>query len=191
MMDTVAAVLKSEEEIGTEAFNADISSRTGRTVARSKKAAFGGKVIAQVMVMLDEPVYSQRVRVPASLAGKVILHRRHTASIPGVDFFIRLDEDVLPHLETEQGLVVTVCRESANPGDIGLGTVFVGSRFPGEPDEDEAGTTTPEGHGIFYKWYPNDEARKTDAQLYSKTAPLATHLDVLLEPADYQALIHH
>ena len=192
MKDVVSAVMDLDLEILEE----EISRKVGRTVIRSKKVAFGGKQLVQLQVHLKKPVYSQRLRIPIKFADKVVFRRRHmtAGAAPGVDFFIPLDETTMPHLVKVQSLVLTVCKNSGNPADIGLGTVYTGTHFPGEADtttttEKQTTMVMPSGQGIFFKWYSSDMDRAEDATKYYSSLPHATHLDVLLEPMDYQALV--
>jgi len=197
MTEGVSAVMEMEmtEDLKPDMMEEEISRKVGRTVLRSKKVAFGGKQLVQLQIHLKKPVYSQRVRIPIELADKVVFRRRHVAAgaAPGVDFFIPLDETVMPYLTKVQSVVLTVCKRSGNPTDIGLGTVYTGTHFPGETDTSIATTTkttmTPSGQGVFFKWYSSEEDRAADAVKYYTSLPLATHLDVLLEPVDYQDLV--
>jgi hypothetical protein len=195
MKDVVSAVMDLDLDLDLEILEEEISRKVGRTVFRSKKVAFGGKQLVQLQIHLKKPVYSQRLRIPIKLADKVVFRRRHVTAgaAPGVDFFIPLDETVMPYLTKVQSIVLTVCKSSGNPTDIGLGTVYTGTHFPGETDTSIATTTkttmTPSGQGVFFKWYSSEEDRAADAVKYYTSLPLATHLDVLLEPVDYQDLV--
>ena len=195
MEDAVSAVLTLDSEMEPEMMEEEISRRVGRTVFRSKKVAFGGKQLVQLQIHLKKPVFSQRLRIPIALADKVVFRRRHVTAgaAPGVDFFIPLDETTIPYLIKVQSLVLTVCKSSGNPMDIGLGTVYAGTHFPGETDTIATTTMktmiTPSGQGVFFKWYSSEADRAEDAAKYHRTLPQATHLDVLLEPVDYQGLI--
>jgi hypothetical protein len=192
MTDAISAALQfsATSDLDLDKMEEEISRKVGRTVLRSKKAAFGGKILVQLQIHLKKPVYSQRLRIPIELADKVVFRRRHVTAgaAPGVDFFAPLDDTTRPYLVKVQSLVLTVCVSSGNSVDVGLGTVYTGTHFPGE-SVDNVEQTTPSGQGVFFKWYPSDADRAVDATKYAESLPLSTHLDVLLEPVDYQTLI--
>jgi hypothetical protein len=196
MTDAISAALQfsATSDLDLDKMEEEISRKVGRTVLRSKKAAFGGKVLVQLQIHLKKPVYSQRLRIPIELADKVVFRRRHVTAgaAPGVDFFVPLDDTTRPFLVRVQSLVLTVCLSSGNAADVGLGTVYTGTHFPGEADasvDSNVEQKTPSGQGVFFKWYPSDADRAVDATKYAESLPLSTHLDVLLEPVDYQTLL--
>ena len=67
---------------------------------------------------------------------------------------------------------------------IGLGTGYAGGDTEGEWPGTEA---TPNGEGILYKWYPNDEARAKDAALFQEY--LKTSVPALIDPVAFSVLV--
>jgi hypothetical protein len=172
---------------GTASFEDELGSKVSRTILRSRTTSFAGKTMIQVQIHLKTAVPSQKLLLPVELLHKATLHRRHNqaGAAPGVDFFVPLDEETRPFLKTVQSIVMTVCASSPKPEEIGLGTFFCGTHFPGE---DVSGTTSTDmvPTGILYKWYPNEEARTADAYKYAEAIPTCRAYPVLIEPVDYQ-----
>jgi len=147
----------------------------GHGVKESKMVTFGTTTICQLMIHLNESVYSRRVWLTPSFNLYVHLTRRH-AKTPSVDFYTPLNHFVLPYIEKVDTLVLTIWHEKDDT--YTLGTCYAGDSFPG--------STSNDGTGIMYKWYPNKESRKEDFESFEKM--IDTKIPTLLDATSFQNL---
>lgn len=144
-------------------------------VIETRTVSFGGVVIDQYKLRLETPVWSRCVYLPVEMMDVAILHRR-LGMTAGVDFIVRLTDDVKKHMTKIDTQILTVRR--GDPPTPGTG--YAGNHFPGATDD---GDFT----GILYKWYKTPEDREPDIAMFEKG--IRHHIAALLHAVDYQALI--
>lgn len=148
---------------------------TPSDVVETRTVSYGGVTIDQYKLRLGSPVWSRRVWLPVELMDQAVLHRRHTKT-PGVDFIVRLTEEVKKHMTRVDTQILTIRRgETLTPG-----TGFAGTHFPGSSDE---GDFT----GILYKWYKTPEERERDISLFEEG--IKDRIPALVDAVDYQNLV--
>lgn len=144
----------------------------------TRRVAYNGIVIDQYKLKLETPVYSRRVWLPPSMGDKAILHRRH-GKTPGVDFIVRLSDEIKSLMTKTDSLILTIRRG----GDVPVpGTGYAGTQFPGSSDPEDF-------TGILYKWYGSEEERIRDIAKFGEG--IKNRIPALIHPIDYQELVLH
>ena len=157
----------------------------GRRIKQSRQTSYLGS-IWQLKIEIP-PTWSRKVYLPTTKVDgspqDLVLHVRHTKS-PCLAFLTPLTEDIKPYMTQTTTFMMTVRYGTPEKCTIGMGTGYAGGD---DVQEWPGADIVKSGEGIFYKWYPSEEARSKDAQLFVET--LKTVVPALIEPEAFQRLV--